>query len=471
MRINRSYNPISGLRSKEGRRILITNTETPFAFISYSHRDQSMVCSIVTALRSQGLRLWIDSNIEFGTTWDDDIANHILSANVVIAFVSKHYLNSDNCCDELNYAKDLGKQLLVIYMENVSLPSGMAMRMNRIQSIQHTHWSDPADLTDIILNCTLLKPCIQLDSGDPTATITMPLSTKQHVPHQYRKYVLLTGILGLITLIVIWAKDFNSHINPLSSSAIVTIDPFDSKIFDNRELNQLYVSYQGVYPTGFLTLVNNLPTSNDLSQVHYSLSNNKAAPGETIVVSASIENSNYALSRTELQYTVGTVPHFLTSPEEITQEQFQRIAQRIYNYCQSTNQDLNVYTEDTIVTAYNIKDTYFQISKYCDLFLRPDGTNHLFVFIDRSIDADVHGENPEMSQQHQSYNTLVAACHLSSLYIDDDGNLDFRSSDETYMEILGYYTSDDVLKKWTYTELEQTYLNDGYQKYELVIQP
>lgn len=50
-----------------------------------------------------------------------------------IACVSEKYVSSDNCKDELNFARDLGKDRLLIHLGNVKLPAGMAMRLNRLQ--------------------------------------------------------------------------------------------------------------------------------------------------------------------------------------------------------------------------------------------------------------------------------------------------------------------------------------------------
>ena len=43
-------------------------------------------------------------------------------------------MKSDNCKDELNFARDLQKERLLVYLENVKLPLGMAMRLNRLQA-------------------------------------------------------------------------------------------------------------------------------------------------------------------------------------------------------------------------------------------------------------------------------------------------------------------------------------------------
>ena len=106
-----------------------------YVFISYSHRDSEAVLAILARLVKEGVRLWYDEGIDPGTEWDENIAAHIEQCDTLLSFLSANYLQSENCKDELNYARDLNKDRLLVYLEDVKLPSGMAMRLNRLQSI------------------------------------------------------------------------------------------------------------------------------------------------------------------------------------------------------------------------------------------------------------------------------------------------------------------------------------------------
>ena len=120
----------------------ICNENKPYIFISYSHRDANRIFPIIYRLRSEGYNLWYDEGIEAGSEWDENIANHIMQSSYFIAFISENYLNSTNCKDELNYARDLDKEQFLIYLEDVTLPAGMAMRMNRIQAIMWNRFDE-----------------------------------------------------------------------------------------------------------------------------------------------------------------------------------------------------------------------------------------------------------------------------------------------------------------------------------------
>lgn len=107
----------------------------PYIFVSYAHRDSGAVLPIIETLSENGYNVWYDDGIEPGSEWDENIASHIDQCSYFIAFISKAYMESENCKDELNYARDLEKENLLVYLEDVQLSGGMAMRMNRLQAI------------------------------------------------------------------------------------------------------------------------------------------------------------------------------------------------------------------------------------------------------------------------------------------------------------------------------------------------
>ena len=80
-----------------------------YAFISYAHKDSATVWPIIDHMDKDGYRIWYDDGIRPGTEWDDNVAEHIQKADYFVAFISEDYIKSDNCRDELNYARDLNK--------------------------------------------------------------------------------------------------------------------------------------------------------------------------------------------------------------------------------------------------------------------------------------------------------------------------------------------------------------------------
>ena len=110
--------------------------EKPYIFISYAHKDSDRVWPIVARLQLDGYRVWYDEGIDPGTEWDENIASHVKKCGYFIAFLSESYLQSDNCKDELNFARDLEKKQVLVYLEDVELPAGMALRFGRFQNFR-----------------------------------------------------------------------------------------------------------------------------------------------------------------------------------------------------------------------------------------------------------------------------------------------------------------------------------------------
>ncbi|MCR5161219.1 MAG: TIR domain-containing protein [Lachnospiraceae bacterium] len=108
----------------------------PYIFVSYSHKNCDRVWPIIERLEKDGYRVWYDDGISPGTEWDVNIADHITHCGYFFALVTKDYLESDNCRDELNFVRELKKPMLLIYLEDVELPAEMKMRLGRLQAVQ-----------------------------------------------------------------------------------------------------------------------------------------------------------------------------------------------------------------------------------------------------------------------------------------------------------------------------------------------
>ena len=142
----------------------------PYIFISYAHKDKEEVCSVLARMQEDGYRVWFDAGIDPGTEWDEVIASHVETCDYFIAFVSHHYLDSENCKDELNYARDLDKKRLLVYLEDVKLPGGMAMRMNRLQSIFKNRYELDEDFYEMLYAADGISAFVSSKSGVDEAT-------------------------------------------------------------------------------------------------------------------------------------------------------------------------------------------------------------------------------------------------------------------------------------------------------------
>ena len=130
-----------------------------YIFISYSHRDIDEVLGFIETLQENGYNVWYDEGIDPGTEWDENIAQHIMNSGCLIAFISANYIASNNCKDEINFARDLDKPRLLVYIEQTKLPAGMAMRLMRIQAIHEYKYEDKSDFYSKLLSASVISSC------------------------------------------------------------------------------------------------------------------------------------------------------------------------------------------------------------------------------------------------------------------------------------------------------------------------
>lgn len=133
----------------------------PYIFISYAHTDSKNVFDIINNLQSAEYRVWYDEGIDPGTEWDENIAVHVEKCGYFIALISENYLASSNCKDELNYARELEKPRLLIYLEDVQLPGGMRMRLSRLQAIHKNKYVSETAFMQKLFETKGLETCCE----------------------------------------------------------------------------------------------------------------------------------------------------------------------------------------------------------------------------------------------------------------------------------------------------------------------
>ena len=119
----------------------------PYIFISYSHRNSESIYGILEDLQRDGFRFWYDDGITPGVSWDDYIAEHIDNCGYFVAFTSAEYADSENCIQELKYAIESKKAILLIRLDRKKMTPGLEMRLCSFQSINQ-YETDDAEFLD-----------------------------------------------------------------------------------------------------------------------------------------------------------------------------------------------------------------------------------------------------------------------------------------------------------------------------------
>ena len=112
--------------------IQVSDGERPYIFISYAHANAPAVMEVLGVLAERGYRIWYDSGIEVGSEWQEDIAGHLASAGLMIAFISNAYVRSDNCRKEMHFALTKKIPVISVFLENTRLTPGLEMQMGNL---------------------------------------------------------------------------------------------------------------------------------------------------------------------------------------------------------------------------------------------------------------------------------------------------------------------------------------------------
>ena len=134
----------------------------PYVFVSYSHKDSDRVFPILQRLQAEGLRIWYDKGIEWGSEWDIEIGNHIVNCECLIAFHSNNSKESTYCRREIAFSSDYQKNILSIYLEAVEFDNGMKLRLALHQATYFYQYSvdEMEDFYSRLFEKTsILQPC------------------------------------------------------------------------------------------------------------------------------------------------------------------------------------------------------------------------------------------------------------------------------------------------------------------------
>ena len=214
---NPVINPAVFQRTQEISPLAPYKGDQPYIFISYAHADAKKVYPIIKKLQEDGFRVWYDDGIDPGTEWDQSIADSIQKCRYFFAFLSRSYLQSENCKDEMNYARDLNPapKRLLLYLEDVSLNGGMELRQSRIQAIHCYKYQSLTQMYSRIYEAPELekchekgkKPLVSILSGRDSSPLYKPGAKIKRTKPDHRKNgvnpkLILTGAGAVVVLIL-----------------------------------------------------------------------------------------------------------------------------------------------------------------------------------------------------------------------------------------------------------------------------
>lgn len=106
-------------------------------FISYATKDKDYVHKLAAELRSAGVDIWIDQDIEQGSDWGDSIENALKACDLMLLITTEASMDSAYVNHEWSYFMGLGKPVYP-FVPNTKLPDNIHPRLNRLQLVQGT---------------------------------------------------------------------------------------------------------------------------------------------------------------------------------------------------------------------------------------------------------------------------------------------------------------------------------------------
>ncbi|MGK5684149.1 TIR domain-containing protein [Actinoplanes sp. URMC 104] len=78
-----------------------------YVFVSYSRRDKTYTMDLVRHLRAAGAEVWVDTEIHYGSQWENEIRRRIEGAAAMVVVMTPDSAGSDHVGNELAWARKL----------------------------------------------------------------------------------------------------------------------------------------------------------------------------------------------------------------------------------------------------------------------------------------------------------------------------------------------------------------------------
>lgn len=131
----------------------------PYIFFSYCHKDAKRVYPILEQMSLDGFRVWYDDGINAGDDWPQNIAEHLYKSSVCMVMLSEQSEKSHNCKNEVNFAIEHKKKLLVVKLEEFEMSLGMKLQLDNLRYLKKSDYPSDRVLLDELYKTEGLNEC------------------------------------------------------------------------------------------------------------------------------------------------------------------------------------------------------------------------------------------------------------------------------------------------------------------------
>lgn len=139
----------------------------PYIFISYAHRDGERVFPVIERLAADGFRIWYDEGIDPGSEWISNIGQHLATASAVITFLSANSVASQNCREEIMFARDEKIPILAIHLEDLEIDRGLKLALMSYQAVFKHAYDDENQFFSKVESASMLGACREIIESEP----------------------------------------------------------------------------------------------------------------------------------------------------------------------------------------------------------------------------------------------------------------------------------------------------------------
>ncbi|MEP7109712.1 MAG: toll/interleukin-1 receptor domain-containing protein [Ferruginibacter sp.] len=206
-------------------------------FFSYSRSDSAFVLKLAKDLREAGADLWLDQlDIKAGSHWDSSIEAALNNSSRLIIVLTPASVDSNNVMDEVNYALEIGKELIPVLLSDCTVP----FRLRRVQHIDFTgNYETGLNQLVEVLGCrdgSTQAAETKQDIKTPVGRSASEVKTVSHMQTEKAniisdktgkkknsKKILLAGAGIFLLVLAIWAS-MNLGENESSETTVNSID-------------------------------------------------------------------------------------------------------------------------------------------------------------------------------------------------------------------------------------------------------
>ena len=151
----------------------------PYVFVSYSHKDATIVFPEIAKLRGEGWRIWYDEGIDPGNEWPEEVAKALAGAAFFVVFVSPNAVESHNVRNEINFAIARKKPFLAVHITETSLPAGLELQMGSVQAVMRFRMTEESCRRKL---CAVLSPTLRMSAEEAAQQEEIDSDKRQRRP-------------------------------------------------------------------------------------------------------------------------------------------------------------------------------------------------------------------------------------------------------------------------------------------------